>query len=123
MSPRHCERSDLSAIALAKAEAIQSGLRCCMDCFVASLLAMTWRGRNFLLSPRSQSAVRIQIAQLALENLSGGFARHCVQELDILGHFEIGELSAQEFLHGGRRQRGIRFRFDAGEQALAELVV
>jgi hypothetical protein len=40
-SNRDCERSDLSAEALAKAEAIQSFRGGILDCFVASLLAMT----------------------------------------------------------------------------------
>jgi hypothetical protein len=39
---RHCERSDVSAVARrAKAEAIHRAAKARMDCFVASLLAMT----------------------------------------------------------------------------------
>jgi hypothetical protein len=43
---RHCERSDLSAVARrAKAEAIHLSACRAMDCFVASLLAMTEAGK------------------------------------------------------------------------------
>ena len=41
LTHRHCERSDVSAEALAKAEAIHLSACGDMDCFVASLLAMT----------------------------------------------------------------------------------
>ena len=72
-----------------------------MDCFAP--LAMTRDGAEGDCSrDRAQSALGIQIAQLALENLAGGFARHRVHELDVLWHLEVGEASAQKFLHGGR---------------------
>ena len=54
LSPRrHCERNDLSAEALAKAEAIQSlSAEGFLDCFAA--LSMTWRGLGGQLSPSLQ---------------------------------------------------------------------
>src|SRR6266581_759031 len=65
----------------------------------------------------------MKVAQLTLENLAAGLARQRVEELDVSRHLEIGEASAQERLHRGRRQHGLRLRLDAGKQPLAEFVV
>jgi hypothetical protein len=53
---RHCERSDVSAEALAKAEAIHSATGCDMDCFVAEPVIGP-RVRADPLAPRNDDAV------------------------------------------------------------------
>ena len=94
------------------------------DGFATAILFKTAFGFS---QPRSrggaEAAFLVEIAKLAFEDLAAGLARQRVEELDVLRHLEIGEMSAQELLYRSGRQRRARFLFDAGEQPLAEFVV
>jgi hypothetical protein len=65
----------------------------------------------------------IGITQFAFEDLAAGLTRQRVEKLDFLWNLKICKASAQEILHGGRRQRSVRFGLDAGAQPFAEFFV